>query len=253
MLLTINQDQHPNYLQKFKETVRFLFPILCFTPDETEAFLKEFEPQFDGKSCVVEDGQGRLTFCRYTIENPGEIYLDYIIPSVWEARYPLVKEAILQLKHHFLVVKAERALRMHINEKLPSHNAYYLGLLAELGFILTPRVTMIASQDLVRQLTLPALTPNMREVPYQADQLEAVIDAFTQAYSGKNKQDHSAEAWARLREDEAPYLSVNGGKEFPSFGGIRIPRSKVLVSGQASFSGRGNSVKTPALRFSRSL
>ena len=40
MLLTINQEQYPDYLQKFKDAVRLLFPILCFTPDETAAFSK---------------------------------------------------------------------------------------------------------------------------------------------------------------------------------------------------------------------
>src|SRR5690348_7812106 len=175
MLQTIRQDQHPNYPQQFKETVRRLFPILCYTPDQIEAFLKEYEPQFDGKSCVVEDRQGRLTFCRYSTQNPGEIYIEYILPSVWEERYPLVKEALLQLKHEFLVVKSERSLRMHIDERLPSHAAYYLGLLPELGFTLTPRVTMIAPQDLVTQLTLPDLMPEVQETLYATDQLEAVI------------------------------------------------------------------------------
>ena len=52
MLLTINQEQYSDYLQKFKDAVRSLFPILCFTPDETEAFIKAFAPQWDGKSCV---------------------------------------------------------------------------------------------------------------------------------------------------------------------------------------------------------
>lgn len=206
MLQIINQDQHPDYPQKFKDAVRSLFPILCFTPIETEAFLQACAPQFDGQSCVVKDEQGRLTFCRYTSDNPGAIYLDYIIPSVWEVRYPLVKAAILALKQHFFGTNAARVLRMQVNEKLPSHNAYYLGLLAELGFTLTPRVTMRAAPDVVAQLALPSLPPQVSEIAYQAEQVEAVIDVFTSAYSGKNEHELSADAWAQLRAEEAPYL-----------------------------------------------
>ena len=213
MLLTINQDQHPDYPQKFKDAVHHLFPILCFTPDQTEAFIQELEPQFDGQSCVLEHGDGRLTFCRYSIENPGEIFIEYIIPSLWQERYPMVKEAIRQLEHEFLAANPEYVLRMHINEKLPSHAAYYLGLLPELGFTLIPRVTMTAGPDLARQLTLPKLMPDIQETSYQADQLEAVIDVFAQGYSGRNQQELSAEEWSHIRQDEAPYIRQVYGLE----------------------------------------
>ena len=94
MLQIVSQDQHPNYPHEFREAVRQLFPVLCYTPEQIEAFLKEYEPQFDGKSCVVEDGQGRRTYCRFS-SGKREIFVEYIIPSVWEERYPMVKEALL--------------------------------------------------------------------------------------------------------------------------------------------------------------
>lgn len=206
MLQTISRDQHPNYPEKFKDAVRHLFPILCYTPEQIEVFIEKYEPQFDGKSCVVEDGQGRLTFCRYFTASDGGIFIAYIIPSVWEERYPMVKEAILQLKQEFLVVHSAPWLRMEVNERPPSHAAYYLGLLPELGFTLEPRVTMTASQDLVKQLTLPELLPDVQETLYDADQLEAVIDVFTRAYSGRKEQELSAEEWSQRRENEAPYI-----------------------------------------------
>lgn len=212
MLLTINQDLHADYPQRFKDAVRYLFPILCFTPDQTEAFIKTYEPQFDGKSSVIEHGQGRLTFCRYFQRSSGVTYLEYLIPSVWEERYTMVKEALLQLKHECLAAESERVLRMVINEKLPSHAAYYLGLLPELGFTLTPRVTMTASQDLVRQLTLPELMPNIQEIPYQADQLKAAIDAYSRAFDA-NVQSISAEQRTQVHEAEARYITTMYGLE----------------------------------------
>ena len=205
MLQTVNQDQHPDYPQKFKDAVRCLFPILCFTPDQTEAFIKEFEPQFDGENCMIEDEHGRPTFCRYSAEkNSTEIYIEYIIPSVWEDRYTMVKEAILQFKHEFLAANSECYLRMHINEKLPSHAAYYLGLLPELGFALAPRVTMIAPQDLVGQLTLPKLMPNIQEMPYQTDQLEMATYVDARAF-GATEQELSAEMQADMGETDRRY------------------------------------------------
>lgn len=72
---------------------------------------------------------------------------------------------------------------------------------------------MIASQDLVRQLTLPKLMPGVQETPYQADQLAAAIDVFARAYSGRNEQELSAEEWAHRREDEAPYITRVYGLE----------------------------------------
>ncbi len=213
MLQTVSQDQHPSYPQEFQAAVRQLFPVLCYTPEQTEAFLKEYESPFDGKSCVVEDAQGRRTYCRYSIDHSREIFVEYIIPTVWEDRYPMVKDAILQLKHHFLASNQARYLRMHIDERIPSHAAYYLGLLPELGFTLTPRVTMTAPPDLVRQSTLPELMPGLQETRYEADQLVAVIDVFARAYSGKQEQELSAEEWSQRREEEAPYLTRAYGLE----------------------------------------
>jgi GNAT superfamily N-acetyltransferase len=206
MLQTVSQNQHPNYPYEFKEAVRQLFPVLCYTPEQIEAFLKEYQPQFDGKNCVVEDGQGRRTYCRLKCAKR-EIFVEYIIPSVWEERYPMVKDAILQFKHHFVVGNSGRYLRMHVDERIPSHAAYYLGLLPELGFTLTPRVTMTAPPDLVRQWTLPELLPSFQETGYEADQLGTVIDVYARAFSGKKQQELSAEEWSQRREEEAPYLT----------------------------------------------
>jgi GNAT superfamily N-acetyltransferase len=213
MVLTITSDQHPNYPQRFKDAVRHLFPILGFTPEQIEAFIKKFDPRSDGKSHVIEHGQGRLTFCRYS-EDPTVIELEYLIPSNWEERYTLVKEALLRLKHEFLTAEPKRMLYMQINERFPSHAAYYLGLLPELGFSLKPRVTMTAPQDLVRHLTLPELMPDFQEMPHQADQLEVAIDVFVRAYDVYARE-RSAEERTRKRKADASYITQMYGLEGP--------------------------------------
>jgi hypothetical protein len=116
MLKTIGADQG----QEFEDAVRAVLPILCFTPDEVDAFIGEYAPQSDGRSHVVEDVRGRLTFCRYLVDG-AEVFVDFVIPSVWEDRYALVKGAILQLRDEYLTPGSKRYLRMHVDETVPSH------------------------------------------------------------------------------------------------------------------------------------
>lgn len=182
MIETINQDQHPDYPQKFKEAVRQILPILCFTSEQTEGFIQEFEPKFDGRSSFIRDAEGRLTFCRFYLESPEARYIRYLIPSVWEDRYIMVQNAMAQIKETFLADNSEHELRMKINEKSPSHTSYFAGLLPGLGFRLKPRVTMIAQQELVQQFTLPDLPADVHKRPYQEDQLKATIDIYLRAH-----------------------------------------------------------------------
>jgi ribosomal protein S18 acetylase RimI-like enzyme len=181
---TITKAQHPEYPARFREAVREVFPILCFTPEQTEAFIERFEPKFDGSSSVLEDGQGRLTFCRFHLQSPEARYIQYLIPSVWEDRYSLIQDAMIKIRDEFLADNSEHELRMRINEKPPSHTSYFAGLLPGIGFRLRPRVAMIGDQDLVQQLTLPVLPAELRETPYQEERLIRTIEVYRQAHEG---------------------------------------------------------------------
>lgn len=184
MIGTITKAQHPEYPARFREAVREVFPILCFTPEQTEAFIERFEPKFDGSSSVLEDGQGRLTFCRFHLQSPEARYIQYLIPSVWEDRYSLIQDAMIKIRDEFLADNSEHELRMRINEKPPSHTSYFAGLLPGIGFRLRPRVAMIGDQDLVQQLTLPVLPAELRETPYQEERLIRTIEVYRQAHEG---------------------------------------------------------------------
>jgi GNAT superfamily N-acetyltransferase len=182
--ISINPEQHADYRQKFKDAVRGLFPILCFTPEQTEAFIQEFEPQlFDDMSRIMVDNRGQPTFCRYF----SRWEIEYIIPSSWEDRYTLVKAALHQLKAEFLAENG-RVLHMIIEEDPPSHAAYYMGYLPELGFELRPRATMIADQDLVSQLQLPELMPDIQETPFQADHLNTATYIDARAFGATEQE-----------------------------------------------------------------
>lgn len=213
MLQTINQQEHSDYPVKFRDAVRTILPILCFTPDQADAFINDFEPQFDGNSHVIEDEQGRLTFCRFTLDaTPGEVFVDYLLPSVWKHRYTLVKGALKQLEATFLKPGSGRFLRLHIDERTPSHAAYYLGLLPELGFRLAPRVTMTAPRELARRLK-PPLVAGFTELSRAEIPLAEAIDVYVRAFRGKAVQALSAEEWDRLRQSETPYLTEAYARE----------------------------------------
>lgn len=182
MIETINNDQHPECPAKFKEAVCDILAILCFTPDQIEAFIEDFEPKFDGRSSVIRDAKGRLTFCRFHTVRPEARYIQYLIPSVWEDRYTLLQDALEKIRDQFLADNSERELRLRINEKPPSHTSYFAGLLPGLGFRLAPRVTMAADQELVQRLTLPELPADIHETPYQVEQLARTIDVYLQAH-----------------------------------------------------------------------
>ena len=201
MLKAIGADQ----AQAFQNAVREILPILCFAPDAVEAFLTAYLPGSDGRSYVVEADGGGPTFCRYSVDG-SEVFVDYIIPSKWDDRYAQVRCAIEQLKDACLTPGSDRYIRMHVDERLPSHAAYYLGLLPELGFTLKPRVTMTAPRDLTTRLIRPDLAEGVTEVSYHRDRLPAVIDVSVRAYSGKMLHELPEAEWDRLRQDEAPYL-----------------------------------------------
>ena len=206
MIEISNKYEHSEFPAKFREAVRELFPILCFTPEQTEAFIERFEPRFDGRSSVLRDDQGRLTFCRLHVASPEARYIQYVIPSVWEDRYCLIQDAIEKIRDRFLADNSERELRMRIDEKPPSHTSYFAGLLPGIGFRLSPRVTMVADQELVQQLALPELPADMQETPYHEERLPSAIDVYLQAHE-VNWQDLSEKERKLSRARDTRYIA----------------------------------------------
>ena len=179
----IGKDEYPEHLEQFKITVGKLFPILCFTPEQIEAFFREFTPLYDDTVYSVENALGQTTFSRTLINAYGIRSIQYVIPSVWSNRYQLVKSAIEQIKTEFIKANTEKKLFIRIIEQVPSHNAYYAGLLPELGFDMEPRVTMTAKQELVNQLDLTDLPKNIYEIPFSKNRLSEYVDLYNRAYA----------------------------------------------------------------------
>ncbi|MCB9151420.1 MAG: GNAT family N-acetyltransferase [Caldilineaceae bacterium] len=183
MLTHINSKEHPELVEKFKETVRNIFPILCFTPAETEAFIAEFDPEYDDNIYVYKDAQGCLTFCRYTHHGALAWSIQFVIPAVWANRYAMVSGAIAQIRNDFLAAHTALELRMRVDEQMPSHAAYFMGMLPGLGFELAPRVGMRADYALLDELDLPALPPGIAELPFEEARLAEYPELFFQVDS----------------------------------------------------------------------
>lgn len=207
MIEIINEEEHPEYPERFKEAVRGIFPILCFTPEQTEAFIERFAPRFDGRSSVIQDDKGRLTFCRFHVVRPEARYIQYLIPSAWEDRYCLIQDAMEKIRDAFMADNAEHELRMRITETPPSHTSYFAGLLPGIGFRLKPRVTLTTDQELVQQLTLPGLPADMHETPYEEEHLASAMDVYLRAHEVN---------WQGLSEKERELSRATDTRHFAS-------------------------------------
>jgi ribosomal protein S18 acetylase RimI-like enzyme len=179
----IGKNEYPEHLEQLKITVGEIFPILGFTPEQIEVFIKEVEPLYDDTVYYLENALGKPAFSRTLVNAYGIRSIQYVIPSVWSDRYQIVKSAIEQIKNEFILANTEEKLFIRITEQVPSHNAYYAGLLPELGFDMEPRVTMTANPDVVNQLDLTKLPKNIDEISFSKNRLPEFIELYNRAYA----------------------------------------------------------------------
>jgi ribosomal protein S18 acetylase RimI-like enzyme len=179
----IGESEYSEHLQQFKKIVHEIFPILCFMPNEIEAFINYFELPYRDKIYLIETENNQTAFCRCSINNYGKQSIQYIIPSLWSNRYQIVRAAIKHIKNEFLQVSPASELVMTINEKFPSHNAYYAGLLPEIGFDMQPRLTMTASQNIIETIELPQLPKNIYEISFTKNRLSEFVEFYNKAYA----------------------------------------------------------------------
>lgn len=183
-LKRIKETEYYEHLQQLEKTAYEIFPILCFQPHEIEQFIKFYSSlPYDETIYLIEIENNQTAFCRCLINNHGKQSIQYIIPSLWTNRYQIVKAAIEQIKTEFLQASLAWELVIIINEKLPSHNAYYAGLLPELGFDMEPRLTMTASQNITEAIELPQLPKNIHEISFTKNRLSEFVDLYNKAYA----------------------------------------------------------------------
>lgn len=196
----IEKTEYSEYLRQFKDTVHEIFPKFCFLPNEIDAFISFYsELPYNETTYLIEIENNKVAFCRCDLNNYGKQSIQYIIPSLWSSRYQIVKAAIEQIKTEFIQVSPADELVMTIKEKVPSHNAYYAGLLPELDFDMQPRLTMTASQNIIETIELPQLPQNIHEISFVKNRLSEFINLYNEAHA-VNENGFPPEKIEQLRE-----------------------------------------------------
>ena len=204
MIRQITKSEFPVYLQNLETSVRNILPILGFAPDEIDQFINEVvlkqERRKNNITWLFENDAGQKAFIGGQIE--------YIIPSEWNDRYRIIKEAINQLKAQNS--EGGRSLRMsiEINEMVPSHSAYFTALLPELGFRTSPHIAFRADKSLVEQLELPELPTGFYEIPFSEENRRLFTKGFMEI-GGNTLSNEQAERRARFLNDYYELISEN--------------------------------------------
>ncbi len=178
-LCEITPDAYSDFLPGFQRVVRVVFPLLGFSPAETESFLNANDRLYgDDVVFVVKAEQGLLAYgMRYSGWN-----VEYLFPTDWPNRYTALTEAIRQLKTAYLQADPESPLLFRIREDAPSHNAFYAALLPTLGFTMEPRIRFTADQNTIDLRELPSLPPGIAEVAFDPGRLAEFMAAHAQAF-----------------------------------------------------------------------
>lgn len=193
--LTLRRVAHEHFgefQRELRRAVEASFPGFGYSPDEIGRFLRlNAEPYQDTHDLLLEDGEVVAVAMRL-----GDL-LEYVVPVLWERRYDLVVHAIQS------VCAQIPTLRLNIAEGLPSHNAWYAGLLPALGFELTPRTRMAASLPSLVRLAEQREPSSISLRSMEEDWLDACVELYLDAYGRSGEW--AQETADKLRESfEAP-------------------------------------------------
>ena len=180
MIIPVTAEDYPHHWQSFCGIVQDIFPMLSYTPAQTKAFLDQWQtPREDQSVFMVETRSGKAYACRIGWD------IQYLIPSDWEGRYYILREALEEIKVDFLCSDAEK-LSLGINDGFPSHTLYFAGMLPMFGFDLhSGEVTFQAPEDLLNGLSLPTLPLRMREVRGERERLAEYAALYAEAHAAR--------------------------------------------------------------------
>lgn len=173
-LQTIPHASFPSFRGQLHRAVGRSFAGFGFSPEETERFLNANAAPFEDIHYLVKEGEATVAVAMRC----GNL-LEYVIPANWESRYQTVAEAIK------LVALECSTLQIRIRENMPSHAAWYAGILPSIGFEMTPRMRMEVSA-----LQLPEAAPvaeGYTIVPIRTEWIEACVAIHEAALPGSGE------------------------------------------------------------------
>ncbi|MDQ2798245.1 MAG: GNAT family N-acetyltransferase [Armatimonadota bacterium] len=228
MIIPIAADDYPRHWQDFRAIVQDIFPMLLYTPAQTEGFLNHWQTLRDDHSVfIIETRSGQAFVLRVGWD------IQYLIPSDWGRRYDILREALEEFRAEFLRSDAEK-FSLDINDGFPSHTLYYAGMLPLLGFeIHSGEITLQADATLLNGLTLPALPSGMTEVKGERERLAEYAALYAEAHATHEHRPPEQEKWRNSLGDAVQHedmrntwvgLEVNGKIVASCYGGCRPER-----------------------------
>ena len=201
MIVSIATEDYPRHWQGFRAVVQDIFPMLSYAPVQTEAFLAYWRtPSEDHSVFLVETRSGQAYARRVGWD------IQYLIPSDWDRRYDILREALEEIKADFLCSDAEK-LSLGINDGFPSHTLYYAGMLPLLGFeVHSGEITFQAPDGLLNGLSLPLLPLGMKEVWGERERLADYAALYAAAHAARERREPSLseqQKWVESLEDAA--------------------------------------------------
>lgn len=205
--MTVIKQDHAVHMEQLKLAVMDVLPVLCYTQEGIDEFLKGCEKPYNYRFFRVETDTG----ASLVSINPGgrsstSWGLNHIVPTKWEGCHHTVGATIKKIKED-----AERegmaTVSLSVNEGIPSHNGYFGGLLPMLGFSMLARITLTAPLAKMDSLEPPALPMGIKEFELREDRLEEAIDAYVEAFAEQHGE-ISDEGRKRRRISAQEYLQA---------------------------------------------
>jgi len=186
MITPITLEDYPQHWQDFRVIVQHIFPMLSFTPAQTEAFLDHWRTPRENQSVFRVETRSGLACARRIGWD-----IQYLIPSDWDRRYDILREALEEIKANFLCSDAEK-LSLGINDDFPSHTLYYAGMLPMLGFeVHSGEITFQAPDDFLNGLSLPVLPLGVKEVRGERERLAEYAALYAKAHAARECREPS--------------------------------------------------------------
>ncbi len=127
-MTAIFESDHADYLARLHRAVAAVFPVLCFDQIQTDSFLDSYAKSDNSRCFTIETEGGTGLVCVRPGRNSTLWSIRHVVPNEWDHSYTIVAESLERIKE-----RARREgvgqLLMTIEEDIPSHNAYFAGML----------------------------------------------------------------------------------------------------------------------------
>ncbi len=179
-MASLVQQDHSEHREYLRDAVERIFPVLCYRDEEIAAFIDESRERTGDRFYLLESSSGAAALVKTSLFGEQGSAIKYIVPTDWKARYQVVQSAVEAIKSES---QRQGALKLFtcIVESVPSHNAYYAGMLPLMDFEMTPRIRLVAPFDVLRTLVLPQLPAGIEEADYSAERLSEVARVWYEA------------------------------------------------------------------------